>query len=130
MLTWRRGRQVLRERLYGDVPAAATASSTDWTRTLHPRGRHGGVHDRQPGLVPNALLHNIKHNKVLHERVVLMTVRTEDVPYVPDERAGRRRAPGQGLLPGHCAYGFMEEPDVPAALELCRAHGLADRPDD
>ena len=67
--------------------------------------------------VPHALLHNLKHNKVLHERVILLTVRIEDVPYVSREKRLEtqglwRRASSASLL----RYGFMEEIDVPAAL--------------
>ena len=51
-----------------------------------PRAGHGGVHDHFKTGVPHALLHNLKHNKVLHERVMMLTVRIEDVPFVRDER--------------------------------------------
>ncbi len=56
----------------------------------HPGSRNGGVHDHSMTGVPHALLHNLKHNKVLHERVMLLTVRIEDVPFVVEERADRR----------------------------------------
>jgi KUP system potassium uptake protein len=66
--------------------------------------------------VPHALLHNLKHNKVLHERVILLTVRIEDVPYVPEEKRVEDRDYGQGFYRLMLRYGFMEDVDVPAAL--------------
>jgi KUP system potassium uptake protein len=66
--------------------------------------------------VPSALLHNIKHNKVLHERVVILTVQIQDVPYVnPDERCSMKDL-GQGFYRLTLRYGFLEETDIPAAL--------------
>jgi KUP system potassium uptake protein len=74
--------------------------------------------------MPTALVHNIKHNQVLHEQVVLMTVRTEDIPHVPeDQRFGVARF-GAGFFRVIMSYGFMDQPDVPRAMELCRARGL------
>ncbi|WP_420141325.1 KUP/HAK/KT family potassium transporter, partial [Sphingomonas sp.] len=66
--------------------------------------------------VPHALLHNLKHNKVLHERVVLLTVKIEDVPYVPQFKRTEMEDLEQGFYRLILHYGFMEEPDVPAAL--------------
>src|SRR5207245_11331538 len=66
--------------------------------------------------VPHALLHNLKHNKVLHERVILMTVRIEDVPYVRAEKRLETKDYGSGFYRVMLRYGFMEEIDVPAAL--------------
>ena len=69
-----------------------------------------------PEGVPHALLHNLKHNKVLHERVILLTVRIEDVPYVDERRHTEMGDLGQGFYRLVVHYGFMQEPDVPAAL--------------
>ena len=66
--------------------------------------------------VPHALLHNLKHNKVLHERVMLLTVRIEDVPFVPDEKRIETKDYGAGFFRVILRYGFMEEIDVPSAL--------------
>jgi KUP system potassium uptake protein len=77
-----------------------------------------------PDFVPNALLHNLKHNKVLHERVLFVTVLNEDVPDIP--RA--ERATVEQLAPGiHrviLRYGFMESPNLPRALGRLRAQGV------
>jgi KUP system potassium uptake protein len=74
----------------------------------------------RPESVPSALLHNLKHNLVLHERTVIATVLTEEVPYVPVERRVELRSLGKGFYRLLVRYGFMDAPNVPAALELCR----------
>jgi KUP system potassium uptake protein len=71
--------------------------------------------------VPNALLHNLKHNKVLHERVVLMSVRTEDIPHVPEERRIEFSHLELNFHIIKLYYGFMDEPNIPRALAQCRA---------
>jgi KUP system potassium uptake protein len=70
--------------------------------------------------LPSALLHNIKHNKVLHERNVLMTVRTEDIPRVADDQRIEIQNLGHGFYTVVVRYGFMEEPNIPRALAQCR----------
>jgi KUP system potassium uptake protein len=70
---------------------------------------------------PPTLLHNLEHNRVLHERVILLTVTTSDVPYVPDNQRAELEPLGQGFYRVALHYGFMQEPDVPAALMLVAA---------
>ncbi len=67
---------------------------------------------------PPTLLHNLEHNRVLHERVILLTVATSDVPYVDDTQRAELEPLGQGFYRVALRYGFMQEPDVPAALYL------------
>jgi KUP system potassium uptake protein len=67
--------------------------------------------------VPSALLHNIKHNKVLHERVVILTVAIQDVPYVDEAERFSTKDMGNGFYRLTLRYGFLEETDVPAALK-------------
>jgi KUP system potassium uptake protein len=74
--------------------------------------------------VPLALLHALKHYKVLHERVVLMTLQTEDVPHVPDDQRIEIRDLGKGFLTIRALYGFMDQPNVLRALAQCRAQQL------
>jgi KUP system potassium uptake protein len=69
------------------------------------------------GGVPRSLLHNLKHNKVLHETVVLLTVETERIPYVPASERMEFETLGMGMHRMRLNYGFLEQPDVPAALE-------------
>jgi KUP system potassium uptake protein len=74
--------------------------------------------------VPAALLHNLKHNKILHERNVLMTVRTEDVPRLPEAERLQIDHLSQNFHTVTIRYGFLEEPDIPRALALCRIGGF------
>jgi KUP system potassium uptake protein len=73
--------------------------------------------------VPHALLHNLKHNKILHERVFLLTVRIEDVPFVKPEKRYEVKDYGSGFYRIVLRYGFMEEIDVPAALAKVKGAG-------
>jgi KUP system potassium uptake protein len=77
--------------------------------------------------VPHALLHNLKHNKVLHERIMLLTVRIEDVPYVSEDQRRNVEDYGQGFFRILLRYGFMEDIDVPAALARLEKCGDACR---
>ena len=70
--------------------------------------------------VPSALLHALKHNKALHERVVMMQVDTEDVPHVLDDRRLDIHEIGKGFYTMCVRYGFMDEPNIMRALALCR----------
>ena len=77
-----------------------------------------------PDSVPQAMAHNLKHNQVLHERNLILTVVLHDVPWI----AFDERVEVQPLVPGFWKvtvhYGFKNTPDIPQALELCKAHGL------
>jgi len=124
LTTWKRGRALLMERLNEDsMPLPLFIESI----AASPPPRVPGTavfltstKDR----VPHALLHNLKHNKVLHERVVFLTVHTREIPRVPGvERVGVRDL-GQAFYALDAWYGFTEEPDVPVLLEYCGRKGL------
>ncbi len=121
MITWRSGRQVLvRERERDALPLET------FIATLRPDRppRVPGTAVFMTGnitIVPNALLHNLKHNKVLHERVVLMTVHTEDFPHVGDEQRLEIRHLEQNIHTITLHYGFMDQPNIPRGLAQCRA---------
>ena len=76
-------------------------------------------------VVPGALLHNLKHNKVLHERVVIATVVVEDTPLVPPHKRLEVEKLGKGFYTVRIHHGFFETPDVPQAMEDARRFGLA-----
>ena len=125
MATWRRGRQILNKRLAeGAMPLDLfLKQQKDSTNIIRVRGTAIFMTgDTQT--VPIALLHNLKHNKALHQRVVFMTVQTEDIPRV----AARDRVVVEGLAEGFyritVRYGFVQEPDIPKVLRLCKAFGL------
>jgi len=74
---------------------------------------------------PAAFLHNLKHNKVLHERIIMLQVDTMDVPRVADASRVEVERLGKGFHTVIARYGFTEQPDVPEALRACRPHGIA-----
>lgn len=116
MTTWRRGRAILTERVKSAViPAADFVGQIE----RHPPNRVPGIAVflySHSGATPPALLHNLKHNRVLHEHVLLVSVATEDRPTVPAQLRAHVTALGGGLQQVVLRYGFMEEPDVPADL--------------
>lgn len=120
LTTWSKGRKLMIERLReAAMPmkvfissAANSASRVPGTAVFMTSSAEG---------VPHALLHNLKHNKVLHERVILLTVKIADQPYWPEEQRAKQDEMGEGFFRLILRYGFMEEVDVPAALK--RVHG-------
>jgi KUP system potassium uptake protein len=116
MTTWRNGRRILTERIH-ESALSDELFLRDVERRKPPRVAGTAVFmDRTVDGIPLALLHNLKHNKVLHEKVVLLTVETKEIPYVPDEEELGIRELGQGMYRVVLRYGFMESPDVPEAL--------------
>ena len=77
-----------------------------------------------PDATPTALLHNIKHNKVLHEHNVILNVVTEDMPRVPDSERITLRQLSDAFTSVTMKFGYMESPNVPNGLAACRTHGL------
>jgi KUP system potassium uptake protein len=124
MTTWRRGRHVLTERVgSGLMPIEAFLESIATSRPHRVRGTAVFMYGN-PAATPPALLHNLKHNQVLHERVVFLTVEPAEVPHVtPEERASVEDL-GHGFYRVCLRYGFMDEPDVPKSLPLLLPFGL------
>jgi len=124
MTTWWRGRALLLERLRDDgLDLAAFIASLD-PRTTRRAERTAVYPVADPTTVPQALLHNLKHYQVLHERNVIVTVVFHPVPWVPMDRRLDVEALGRGFWRVTVNFGFMNTPDVPRALELAREHGL------
>src|SRR3569832_855642 len=124
MWTWTRGAQILFEKTRRDsIPLA------DLIEMLKARPPH-----RAPGtaifltsdgdVAPVALMHNLKHNKVLHEKNVVLTVKTVDRPRVPESHRVTMETINADFKKVTIAYGFMETPNVPKALGVCRKQGL------
>ncbi|HEK1010065.1 TPA: potassium transporter Kup [Pseudomonas putida] len=124
MSTWKRGKQILVERIdEGGLPLPVFISSI----RVQPPHRVEGTAvflTARPDAVPHALLHNMLHNQVLHSQVVLLTVVSEDRPRVPDQERFEVEAYGDGFFRVLLHFGFMDEPDVPAALKLCHLDAL------
>jgi KUP system potassium uptake protein len=122
--TWRMGRRMLFDLRYKDMQSISAFLKRCEQR---PPTRVPGMAvfmTGNPYVVPQALLHNLKHNKVLHERVVIMTVQTEDVPRVPFEQRLTVEPLDEGFYRVTLQSGYMEEPDVPLALRQCADRGL------
>src|SRR5262249_34614612 len=120
MGTWWRGR-----RLIADIRARNALPLSLFLRDLKRQSlmRVSGTAifmTRDLSQVPVVLLHTLKHYKTLHERVVLMQVKTEDVPHVPDEQPLEIEERGKGFYTMLVRYGFMDEPNVMRALAQCR----------
>ncbi|KHK61581.1 potassium transporter Kup [Pseudomonas fluorescens] len=124
MTTWKRGKQLLVERLdEGALPLPIFISSI----RVQPPHRVQGTAvflTARSDAVPHALLHNLLHNQVLHEQVVLLTVVYEDIPRVPPQRRFEVDAYGDGFFRVILHFGFTDEPDVPEALKLCHLDDL------
>lgn len=122
MLTWRKGRRVLRSRLR-DICLPLETLLPDLKSIRRVPGTAIYMSGNKVG-TPLALLHNLKHNKVLHERVVLLTVRTEEVPFLVNvkDRVALEKL-DKGFWRAQIHFGFMEKPDVPAALERVKDAG-------
>ncbi|HEX5136512.1 MAG TPA: potassium transporter Kup [Planctomycetota bacterium] len=122
--TWKRGRAVqaarMRERAQ---PLAEFIAGVAKKPPLRVPGRAVFM-SSTGGLVPAALLHNLKHNKVLHEEVVILTVLNEEIPGIPDRERVEVEDLGHGFWRIRARYGFMEDPDVPRVLQAAKAKGL------
>ena len=116
MRTWRRGRELLHAEVQKE---GIKLDSFLPGLMLAPPVRVPGTAifmTADPGVVPHALLHNLKHNKVLHERNVFLTVQTLNVPYAPKEKRLKMESIGDDFYRVLISYGFTEDPDVPQAL--------------
>ncbi|MEO7158788.1 MAG: KUP/HAK/KT family potassium transporter, partial [Vicinamibacterales bacterium] len=124
MVTWRRGREMLLERLTRSSPPLEGFLTSLFRHPPHRVPGSAVFLTSSPGTTPNALLHSLKHYKVLHEQNIFLTVEFRDVPWVqPEDRVECDR------LSGDCwrvvaRYGFMERPDVALVLEVCAPQGL------
>ncbi|MET0239879.1 MAG: potassium transporter Kup [Sphingobium sp.] len=120
LTTWARGRKLMQDRLRESAMPIPVFVASAANSAVRVAGTAVFMTSTSDG-VPHALLHNLKHNKVLHDRVVLLTVKIADVPVMPDGKRYRIDDLGHGFFRLVLNYGFMEEADVPAAL--AQVHG-------
>jgi KUP system potassium uptake protein len=124
MTTWRKGRQILAERVYGGAPnidqfikeVAQHAPTRVPGKAIYLASRPLGV--------PPALLINLEYNKVLHEEIAILNIQTRHIPRVDREDKVQVYPLGHGFWGISVQYGYMEEPNVPYALALARDEGL------
>ncbi|MEI6712961.1 MAG: potassium transporter Kup [Verrucomicrobiota bacterium] len=123
MTTWRTGRRLVADRLeLGTLPQEMLVESLQLSsRTIRVPGTAVFMASSS-GRAPNAIMHNLKHNKVLHQRVIFLTIITEDHPYVAPSKQVEllELAPGFWRMSGH--YGYLQEPDVPQLLRRAKNH--------
>ncbi len=123
--TWQRGRALLYKKLQQDsMPLDAFLKSLDYGGPQRVAGT-GIFLTPQPDSVPRAMLHNLLHNKVLHERVILLNVKMRDIPHVNAADRMQTEALSQGFSRVTLNYGFKDTPDIPAALEHLDEQGMA-----
>ncbi|ALG69446.1 potassium transporter Kup [Beggiatoa leptomitoformis] len=130
MFTWKQGRALLAERL-----KAETLPIKDFLSMIDPQNPYDSGVLRVQGTaifmashqlgIPPALLHNLKHNKVIHERVVLLTLVVEDIPYIKDSERVRVQALGQNFYRVVAQCGFKEIPNMQHILDLCQPYCLS-----
>lgn len=124
MLTWARGTSVL------NAQSRRQDTALDWLvgkLEKKPPHRVSGTAvflTATPNAVPSALMHNLKHNHMLHERNIILTIRTADVPRVPSNEIVKIEKVSDGFTAVMLTYGFMETPSVERGLQLCRKKGL------
>jgi KUP system potassium uptake protein len=123
METWRAGRRALLEKAYGGGLSTDLFLERADKSPIRVSGTAIFITPRLDE-VPGALLHNLKHNQVLHERIVFLRVDVQDVPFVPAERRLTVKKLGKGFFSIEIHFGFFQTPDVPDALEGARSHGL------
>ncbi len=124
MVTWRRGRAIMLERLRAQAVPLTPFLETLFLEPPHRVPGTAVFLTATPESTPSALLHNLNHNKVLHERVVFLTVEVLDVPWVPFQDRVRLQRLGHGCYRLTARFGFMNRPDVMQALEIADGLGL------
>lgn len=130
MTTWKKGRRILNERIQSEArPLEEFLKQIE----QQPPARVPGTAVFMNGnasRTPPALLHNLEHNKVLHQRVLFLTVKTRQIPFVPAEERVAVESLGKGFYRLKVYYGFMEDPDIPAVLADLRMPGFVYEPED
>ncbi|GLC27121.1 putative potassium transport system protein kup 1 [Roseisolibacter agri] len=130
MTTWKRGREILQELLQkATIPMDMFLA--DVARRQPPRVPGTAVFmTSTSGGAPVVLLHHLKHNKVLHEQVVLLSIRSAEVPDVDEEETLEVEKLGHGFYRVAATYGFMETPDVPQVMKFLNSRGIRARPNE
>ncbi len=124
LTTWAKGRELMIARLREAAMPVKVFIQSAAASAQRVRGTAVFMTSASDG-VPHALLHNLKHNKVIHDRVILLTVKIADMPFVEEETRCRLEDLGEGFHRLIVKYGFMQEPDVPAALARLTGCGPA-----
>ncbi|PXX46455.1 potassium transporter Kup [Undibacterium pigrum] len=128
MLTWKRGRELVFDNLKRHaIPLEDFLESLFVSPPVRVAGTAVFLRGEADG-VPHALLHNLSHNKILHERVIFLTLHNRDIPWVPFSERIKVIDLGNACYQIDVYYGFKNEPDIPNALALCAPYGLTFEP--
>jgi KUP system potassium uptake protein len=123
VLTWRRGTMLLLSKTrQNEVPFDALVASLQ-KRPPHVVPGTAIFLTSDPSSAPTALLHNLKHNRILHEHNVILTIKTADTPRVPDDERVRMTQVSPLFAKVEIVFGFMETPNIPRALAVARKQG-------
>ncbi|WP_437985325.1 potassium transporter Kup [Sorangium sp. So ce117] len=124
MTTWKTGRKHLAEAIKSAIlPLDMFLEDVKRVKPHRVRGTAVFMASSPEG-TPPILLHHVKHNQVLHEQVVLLSIQVTNVPEVPAERRTTVIPRGEGIYQVTACYGFMQTPNAPSVLEGCKRHGL------
>jgi len=124
MLTWKQGRKMMTESLQSQaIPLDDFLGNLFVDPPMRVPGTAVFLRSESDG-VPHAMLHNLVHNKVIHEQIVFLTVLNADIPTIPDESRVEVLPLGHGCFQVNVSYGFKETRDIPKVLELCRSKGI------
>jgi KUP system potassium uptake protein len=124
MTTWKRGREVLGQRLQETTITLPQLKQRMYSQDLQIVPGTAVYMSSDPEKIPPVLLHNIEHNKVLHDTVIFLSVVVEDVPRVPAPERIEIHNLGERIVRIILYYGFMDQIDIPRALTLARTKGL------
>ena len=128
MSTWKRGRQLVYEKVSsGSIPIDMFLEDVKMNPPIRVRGTAVFLYGNSAG-TPQALLHNLKHNKIIHQRTVLLHIATEDAAHVPSSQRLEVTPLTEGFYQVTAHYGFMEEPNVQHILERCAEKDLIFKP--
>ena len=124
MSTWRHYREVLGQKIRANsLPVGLFLKDLETHKPFRARGTAIYLTGNSSG-VPRTLLHNFKHNQVVHEQVILMTVKTEDIPFVQEEKRIELEELGSGMFRAIVVYGFSEDPNIPEVLKQMNNNGV------
>lgn len=124
MLTWKRGRELLLEHIYENDPKLSEFVEYMQDASIPRVERTAVFLVSDPRTAPQALMHNLKHNRVLHQHNLIVTVVFEDIPYVSDSSRLAVTQVGDSFWQITIRYGFMDKTDIPKALALARIEGV------
>jgi KUP system potassium uptake protein len=125
MTTWKRGREILSQRLQETTITLAELKQRLHNQDLTSVSGTAVYMSSNPEMIPPVLLHNIEHNKVLHDTIIFLSVIVEDIPRVPSTERIEIHNLGEGFNRINLYYGFMDQIHIPRALTLARMEGLA-----